>query len=93
MHLLVGLKAAHCLFDVLREFKRTSSMWVHTEICEPRFAWQTGYSALTVSPSACGGVRSDIKNQREHLPQKTFREGLVDLLQRAGIEYDDRYLD
>ena len=93
VHLLVGLKATHCLSDVLRELKRTSSIWVHSEILETRFAWQTGYSAFTVSPSACGHVRGYIKNQREHHQQKTFREELVDLLQRAGIEYDDRYLD
>ncbi len=93
VHLLVGMKATHCLSDVLRELKRTSSIWVHTEIGENRFAWQTGYSAFTVSPSACGGVRAYIKNQRDHHQQRTFREELVDLLQRAGIEYDDRYLD
>ncbi len=93
VHLLVGLKATHCLSDVLRELKRTSSIWVHTEIGEMQFAWQIGYSAFTVSPSACGGVRAYIKNQREHHLQRSFREELVDLLQRAGIEYDDRYLD
>ena len=93
VHLLVGLKATHCLSDVLRELKRTSSLWVHTEISEPRFAWQTGYSAFTVSPSACGKVRGYIKNQRDHHHQRSFRDELVDLLQRAGIEFDDQYLD
>jgi putative transposase len=93
VHLLVGLKATHCLSDVLRELKRTSSTWVHTEIGETQFAWQTGYSAFTVSPSSSAGVRAYIQNQREHHQQRTFREELIDLLQRAGIEYDDRYLD
>ncbi len=93
VHLLVGLKATHCLSNVLRELKRTSSIWVHTEIGEKRFAWQEGYSAITVSPSACQSVRAYIKNQREHHQQKSFREELIELLLRAGIEYDARYLD
>jgi hypothetical protein len=66
---------------------------VHTEIGEKRFAWQEGYAAFTVSPSTCPSVRADIQNQREHHRRATFREELVDLLQRSGIEYDERYLD
>jgi putative transposase len=93
VHLLVGLKPTHCLSDILRELKRTSSIWVHTEIGETRFAWQTGYAAFTVSPSACRNVRGYIKNQREHHRQRGFREELVDMLQRAGIQFEERYLD
>jgi putative transposase len=93
VHLLFGLKPTHCLSDLMRELKRTSSIWVHTEIGEKRFAWQEGYAAFTVSPSTCSSVRAYIQNQREHHRRATFREELVDLLQRSGIEYDERYLD
>ena len=93
VHLLIGLKPTHCLSDVMRELKRTSSIWVHTEIGENRFVWQEGYAAFTVGPSACGSVRGYIGNQRQHHQRRSFREELVDLLQRAGIEFEDRYLD
>ena len=93
VHLLIGLKPTHCLSDVMRELKRTCSIWVHTEIDENRFAWQEGYAAFTVSPSACESVRRYIKNQRQHHQRRSFREELVQLLQRAGIEFDDRHLD
>ncbi len=93
VHLLVGLKPTHCLADVLRELKRTSSIWVHNEIGDNRFTWQTGYAAFTVSPSTCKSVKGYIKNQREHHRQLGFREELVLLLKRAGIEFEDRYLD
>ena len=93
VHLLFGLKPTHCLSDFMRELKRTSSIWVHTEIGEKRFAWQEGYSAFTVGPTSCPSVRAYIQNQREHHHHATFREELVDLLQRSGIEYDERYLD
>jgi len=42
VHLLVGLKATHCLADVMRELKKTSSSWVHEEIGTRSFAWQEG---------------------------------------------------
>jgi len=29
VHLLVGLRATHCLSDVMRELKSVSSRWVH----------------------------------------------------------------
>lgn len=93
VHLLFGLKPTHCLSDLMRELKRTSSIWVHTEIGEKRFAWQEGYAVFTVSPSTCPSVRAYIQNQREHHRRATFREELVDLLRRSGIEYDERYLD
>ena len=32
VHLLVGLKATHCLADFMRELKKASSSWVHDEI-------------------------------------------------------------
>ena len=32
VHLLVGLKATHCLADFMRELKKASSVWVHEEI-------------------------------------------------------------
>jgi len=93
VHLLIGLKPTNCLSDVMRELKRNSSIWVHTEIGDDRFAWQEGYAAFTVSPSACGSVRGYIKKQRQHHQRSSFREELVQLLQRAGIVFEDRYLD
>jgi REP element-mobilizing transposase RayT len=50
VHLLVGLKATHCLADVLRELKKASSVWVHEQVGVREFAWQEGYAAFTVSP-------------------------------------------
>jgi len=93
VHLLVGLKATHCLADFMRELKKASSAWVHEEIGMQRFAWQEGYGAFTVSASARTAVQSYIANQEEHHHKKTFREELVEMLKKAGVEYDPRYLD
>jgi REP element-mobilizing transposase RayT len=93
VHLLVGLKATHCLADFMRELKKASSVWVHDEIGMRPFAWQEGYAAFTVSASARTAVQRYIANQEEHHRRKTFREELVELLEKAGVEYDAWYLD
>ena len=92
-HLLVGLKATHTLADFMRELKKASSVWVHEQIGLAPFKWQEGYAAFTVSATARSSVRQYIYNQEEHHRTKSFREELVEMLERAGVEYDPRYLD
>lgn len=93
VHLLVGLKATHCLANFMRELKKASSVWVHDEMRLPGFAWQVGYGAFTVSPTARESVRRYIAHQAEHHRVKTFREELAELLSAAGVSFEDRYLD
>lgn len=93
VHLLVSLNSTHCLSDFMRELKKHSSMWIKARFQMPKFAWQDGYFAVTVSPTARGGVRRYIENQAEHHRKLTYREELMNLLEQAGIEYDERYLD
>ncbi len=57
VHLLVGLKATHCLADVMRELKKASSVWVHEQIGLQTFAWQEGYAAFTVSAPTRAAVQ------------------------------------
>ncbi len=93
VHLLVGLKATHCLADVMRELKKAASIWVHEKIGAGDFAWQEGYAAFTVSPTALEAVKEYVANQEEHHRGKSCREELIELLERVGIEFDPRYLD
>ena len=93
VHLLVGLKATHCLADVMRELKKASSVWVHEQVGVPAFAWQEGYAAFTVSATAREAVKHYIADQDEHHRLKSFREELVEMLNKAGVEYDPKYLD
>jgi REP element-mobilizing transposase RayT len=51
VHLMVGLRATHCLSDVMRELKSVSSRWVHEAPGLSRFAWQESYGAFPVSQS------------------------------------------
>ncbi len=93
VHLLVGLKSTHCLADFVRELKKSSSAWVRSELGIGQFAWQEGYGAFTVSATSRDGVRRYIANQEEHHRKKSFREELIELLERSGVNYDPKYFD
>ena len=91
-HVLMGLRATHVLADVVRQMKRGSSEWIHSHGVKG-FAWQEGYAAFTVSPTSRPSVKNYIANQEEHHRKKSFREELVELLERAGVDFDPKYLD
>jgi putative transposase len=93
VHLLFGLKATHCLADVMRELKKNATVWVHDVLGVRDFAWQEGYAAFTVSPTAILQMQGYINHQEEHHRYKTFREELKELLDQAGVRYEDRYLE
>lgn len=76
----------------MRELKKASSVWVRNEIGQTKFAWQEGYGAFTVSPTARAGVKHYIKHQEEHHRQRSFREEFIYLLAQAGIEFDPELL-
>jgi REP element-mobilizing transposase RayT len=93
VHLLIGIKATHRLSDLVREIKSESSRWVHELTGTKDFAWQEGYGAFSVSPSACDAVKSYIRNQAKHHQHHDFREEYIELLGRSGVEYDARFVD
>jgi putative transposase len=92
VHIAVGLKATHCVADILQDLKANSSGWVHREIGCRLFGWQEGYGAFTVSPSNLNKVKKYILGQKEHHAKKTFQEEYRELLLQSGIEFDERYL-
>ena len=77
----------------MRELKKSSSLWVVETMKEPTFRWQEGYAAFSVSASARPAVQKYIANQEEHHRVKSFREELIEFLNKSGITYDERYLD
>jgi len=92
VHLFAGLRATHCLADVMREVKADSSLWIHREIGLAGFNWQEGYGAFTISAGHIEKVREYVLHQEEHHRGRTFQEEYVRLLRKGLVEYDDRYL-
>ena len=92
VHLLVSLKPTACLSDFMRELKKSSSAWAKESKCRD-FQWQEGYAAFTVSASARAAVQRYIADQEEHHRAKSFREELVEFLEKSDVPYDPNYLD
>ena len=47
---------------------------------------------MTVSPSYLDRVKNYILNQEEHHRHKTFEQEYIEMLKRADIEYDEKYV-
>lgn len=93
VHILVGFVPDVALSDLVRIVKSVSSKWINdNRLSQGRFEWQRGYGAFTYSRSQLDAVAGYIRNQPEHHRHKTFAEEFKEFLNRAGIEYDDRYL-
>lgn len=92
IHIAAGLRATHCLADVMREVKSESSRWIHEELRLAGFAWQEGYGAFTFAAPDLEAVRAYVLNQEEHHRVKTFQEEYVAMLKRGMVEYEERFL-
>ena len=77
----------------MRELKKASSTWVTDTFAVRDFHWQEGYAAFTVSATARAAVQSYIAGQAEHHRHKSFREELIEFLEKSGVEYEEAYLD
>lgn len=93
IHLYASLPSTLSLADFVNAVKANSSRWVHQTYRNARaFAWQEGYGAFSVSKSTETRVIRYIGNQENHHRKRTFKEEFVTLLERHGIEYNERYL-
>ena len=88
--MLLAVPATRALADVMRELKANSSQRIHQRW--PKFAWQDGYGAISVSPTAIKAVTHYIEQQREHHMRTPFEDEYIAMLQRAGVQYDPDYV-
>jgi REP element-mobilizing transposase RayT len=91
VHLLVKSKADIAISDFVGHIKAGSSKW-HNRKEVNRFEWQAGYGAFSVSESQVSKVRKYIQTQEAHHAKVSFKDELITLLKKHGIEYDERYL-
>jgi putative transposase len=79
-----------CIADVLRDLKKESSTWAKENFGRS-FTWQEGYAAFTVSPTATDSVGRYIATQQTHHRKHSFVDELRELLNAAGIKFDEKY--
>jgi len=93
MHVLLGIKPDIALSDLVRDMKAGSSKFINEKRwVMGRFSWQEGFGAFSYSRSQLGTVIRYIENQQRHHAKKSFREEYVALLEKFGVEYDQRYI-
>ena len=93
LHMLVGLRPALALSDVIGKVKANSSGWINQKgWIQGRFSWQESFGAFSCSHSQLPTVIRYIQNQERHHARRPFREEYVAMLKRFNVVYDEKYL-
>ena len=86
VHVLISLSSDQKVDEVVKFLKGESSHWINSEnLIHPKFSWQRGYGAFSISSSHIVAVREYIKNQDEHHRKKSFAEELNAILLKYGF--------
>jgi len=89
----IKIRSDQALSELVRKIKANSSKWINeNQFCEKKFSWQNGYGGFSVSASQINKVRSYIENQAVHHKSKTFKEELIEILDKHGVDYNLEYL-
>jgi len=93
VHVLIGMRPSQSLSELLQDIKGSSSKWINEKRLAPgKFQWQEGYGAFSYSKSHVSAVVNYILNQEAHHKKKTFMEEYKEILDKFGIDYDERYI-
>ena len=93
IHVLVGLRPAMRISDLIRDIKNNSSNFINDKgWLKQKFSWQEGYGVFSYSESNYGKVIDYIKDQKKHHEKRTFRQEYLLLLKRFNIPFEEKYL-
>jgi REP element-mobilizing transposase RayT len=93
VHLVARFKTEPSVATMVKIIKSKSSKWLNASPKRPgRFEWQRGYAAFTVSASQLATLRRYVREQEAHHRRRTYQEELRALLEKHGVEYDERYI-
>jgi putative transposase len=93
VHMLVGLKADVSLSELVRDIKAGSSGFINRkQWVRGRFGWQEGFGAFSYSRSQIDAIIHYIRQQQEHHAKKTFRQEYIEMLEKFGVDYDERFV-
>ncbi len=86
IHCLFLLNHTHSISEIIKQIKGSSSHFINQKnLCKHKFAWQTGYSAFSVSESVAKNVFRYIANQKVHHQKKAFQEEYDSFLKFHGF--------
>jgi REP element-mobilizing transposase RayT len=92
VHLLSRFSRTITQADWVKELKRVSNRWLKERgSAYGDFQWQGGYADFSVSQSNIERVKKYVTNQEAHHRKLNFQDELRVLLQKHGVEWDERY--
>lgn len=93
IHILIGLKPAMALADLVRNIKADSSVFVNRQRrVHGRFNWQEGYGAFSYGHSQLETVIRYIQNQEQHHRRRTFKDEYLAWLKRFEVPFEQKYI-
>lgn len=93
IHIFIGYDPAQALPKLVEEIKTSSNKFIRDNGFTPyKFAWQEGYGAFSYSKSQREVVINYIANQEAHHQNKTFKGEYLEMLQKFGVDYNEKYL-
>lgn len=93
IHILIGMKPTCCLSDLVREIKKSSTVFIKdNNLSHLKFNWQNGFGAFSYSHSHLDNIITYIMNQKEHHKKNEFKEEYVECLTKYDVAYKNEYL-
>jgi len=93
LHILIGLRPAMAIAELVRDIKSDSSDWINRrKLARGKFAWQEGYGAFSYGHSQLDMIIRYIQNQERHHKRRSFREEYLTLLKKFEIEFKEEYV-
>ena len=93
IHIFVSMKPDVSVSEMIKDIKMNSTNWINDKkFLKNKFAWQEGIGAFTYAKSQTNKVVKYILNQEKHHKKMTFEEEYRKLLEKFGVEYDEKYL-
>ncbi len=90
VHMLLKVRANAMLSDLIRDVKRSSSIWVSAKTSRP-FKWQEGYEAFSVSQSDVPMMFAYIAKQEQHHLKLSSSDESRHFLAENEMGYEEKY--
>src|SRR5438477_6243861 len=92
-HVLIGLKPAMALSDLVGDIKAGSSGFINKKRwVAGRFSWQEGFGAFSYGHSQLTRVIRYIRDQERHHTRQTFQQEYLEFLEKFHVPYDERWI-
>jgi len=93
VHILINYMPDLAISDIVGQIKSSSTNWINKQKFHKfKFSWQSGFGVFSVSPRGVTQVKNYIKNQEIHHRKRKFREEYQEILKRADVVYDEKYI-